>query len=338
MQPLVSILTPTHNHEDFIGPCIESVTRQTYPDWEMIIVDDGSTDDTVEIARRFASDDVRIRVFARDNVGIFRLAETYNFGLAQSSGELVAVLEGDDVWKPNKLELQVKAFDSNPDAVLSWGNVVISSSDLTPIGPSRSGDEGRDRSTFDNRPVGTLLSELYVENIISAVTIVIRRNELEAIGGFQHRDGLPLVDYPTILDLAVRGPFAYVGETLAQWRWHPNQVTKTYFSQIVERAGDLAVEHFDGLSDSVRNEVRLTRAEIEGRYRQSLQDSYVQSGRYNLVQKRFGDARSDYLRALFFPGVTGPSNRLVALAGIASSLSGMDLEWLARLLGKKPII
>ncbi len=337
MQRLVSIITPTYNHKCFIGPSIESVLGQTYSDWEMIIVDDGSTDGTAAIAGRYAEKDERIRVFPRKNVGIFRLAETYNFGLAQSSGELVAVLEGDDVWEPNKLELQVKTLESNPDAVLSWGHVVITSTNLDPIELSLSDDTGRDRSAFDNRPAGTLLNQLYLENIISAVTIVIRRNELEAVGGFQHRDGLPLVDYPTILALVVRGPFAYVGETLARWRWHPNQVTKSYHPQIIERVRDLALEHFDDLDDSIRREVRLTRGEIEASYRQTLQNGYVQSGRYKLAQKRFSDARSDYLRALFFPAFTGLSNRFSALAGIASSLGGMDLEWLARLLGKNPI-
>ena len=76
--------------------------NQTYRNWEMVIVDDGSTDDTVRIARQYAKEDERIRVFPRENVGIFRLAETYNFGVARSSGEFVAVLEGDDVWEANK--------------------------------------------------------------------------------------------------------------------------------------------------------------------------------------------------------------------------------------------
>lgn len=337
MQNLVSIITPTYNHQDFIGPCIDSVLSQTYEAWEIIIVDDGSNDDTLETAQKYAKLDKRIKVFPRANVGIFELAETYNFGLEQASGEFVAILEGDDVWEPNKLELQMRAFASNPDAILSWGDAEITSTTLDPIGPSRTDDGGENRSAFDNRPVGALLNELYLENIIAAVTIVVRRKELDAIRGFQGRDNLPLVDYPTLLALAVRGPFAYVGETLAQWRWHPNQVTKSYHPQIIERVRELALEHFDGLSNSIRKEVALTRDEIEGRFKSTLQNSYVQSGRYKLVQKRFSDARSDYFRALFFPGLTGPSNRLVALAGIASSFGGMDLEWLARLLGKKPV-
>ena len=114
MDPLVSIITPTYNHEAFIGACIESVLTQTVGDWEMIIVDDGSTDSTATIAKAFAKKDDRVRVFSRENVGIFKLAETYNFGLEKASGKIVAVLEGDDVWEPRKLELQIAAFDTSP--------------------------------------------------------------------------------------------------------------------------------------------------------------------------------------------------------------------------------
>lgn len=333
----VSIVTPTYNHKGFIGSCIESVQAQTFSDWEMIVIDDGSSDDTGEIARAYAAKDPRIKVYTRENVGIFRLAETYNFGLSKSSGDLIAVLEGDDVWTPRKLELQVEAFDTSPDAVLSWADIVIASSDLEPIAVSRSGAKNRDRTAFDNRPVGAILNELYLENIVPATTLAMRRSELEAIGGFQHREGLPLIDYPTILALAVRGPFTYVNRPLAHWRWHPEQATKSYSSQIIEGVRDLALEHYESLDPEIKRHVSVRRSDIERRYRHALQDSYVQSGRYKLVQRQFSDARSDYFRALFYPGHAGAINRLVALAGIASSLGGMNLEWLARLLGKKPI-
>jgi len=105
--PLVSIISPTYNHEKYIAECILSAQSQTYTYWEMLVVDDGSTDLTLSIARSFAEKDPRIRVFTQKNVGIFRLAETYNFALSQANGKYIAVLEGDDVWLPEKLALQV---------------------------------------------------------------------------------------------------------------------------------------------------------------------------------------------------------------------------------------
>jgi len=108
---LVSVITPTYNHERFIAQCIESVLAQTYGHWEMIIVDDGSTDHTASIAEEYAKKDHRIKVIRQANNGIFRLAETYNKALGLANGELIAILEGDDTWQNTKLEIQVDAMN-----------------------------------------------------------------------------------------------------------------------------------------------------------------------------------------------------------------------------------
>src|SRR5947207_2132870 len=83
-----SIVTPTYNHERFIGACIESVLAQSYTNWEMIIVDDGSTDNTWNILQYYTKIDARIRPFHQENKGIWCLAETYNFALQHSRGEM----------------------------------------------------------------------------------------------------------------------------------------------------------------------------------------------------------------------------------------------------------
>jgi glycosyltransferase involved in cell wall biosynthesis len=87
---LVTVITPTYNHEQYIRACIESVLSQTYPKWEQVIVDDGSTDKTPEIIGSYK--DKRIRYVRQENVGIFRLPETYNRALAAARGELIAML------------------------------------------------------------------------------------------------------------------------------------------------------------------------------------------------------------------------------------------------------
>ena len=81
---LVSIITPTYNHEKFIGKCIESVLAQSYPHWEQIIVDDGSNDGTEEIVASY--NDERIKYIKQENKGIWRLKETYNKALKNSNG------------------------------------------------------------------------------------------------------------------------------------------------------------------------------------------------------------------------------------------------------------
>ncbi len=115
---LVSIITPTYNHEKFIGKCIESVLDQSYTNWEMIIVDDGSTDKTEAVITKY--NDNRIKHLKQKNIGIWNLNKTYNKALKISKGELVAILEGDDYWPLDKLEKQIKCF-KDPEVVLSWG-------------------------------------------------------------------------------------------------------------------------------------------------------------------------------------------------------------------------
>ena len=119
--PLVSVVTPAYNHRRFIGPCIESLLRQTYPNWEQIIIDDGSTDGTAEVVRRYT--DPRIHYFHQENQGIDALAQTYNRALCLARGELIAVLEGDDFWPADRLATLVPKF-RDPSLVLAYGAVV----------------------------------------------------------------------------------------------------------------------------------------------------------------------------------------------------------------------
>jgi len=116
-RPLVSILTPTYNHEQFIGSCIESVLRQTYTNWEQLIVDDSSSDRTMEAVQQYS--DPRILSWVNTHRGIEGLAHTYNDALTKSKGELIAILEGDDLWPTDKLSFLVPVF-SNPNVILAY--------------------------------------------------------------------------------------------------------------------------------------------------------------------------------------------------------------------------
>src|SRR5262245_61272643 len=116
--PMVSIITPTYNHAEFLADCVESVLRQTFTSWEQIVVDDGSTDATPDVMARFR--DPRIKYVRQQRCGLERLAETYNRALAMCRAPLIAILEGDDTWPANKLEALVPAF-VDEDVVLAYG-------------------------------------------------------------------------------------------------------------------------------------------------------------------------------------------------------------------------
>ncbi|MGK6353390.1 glycosyltransferase family 2 protein [Parapedobacter sp. DT-150] len=104
--PLVSIITPAYNVQQYIGGTIVSVIRQTYPNWELIIVDDHSTDGTYRIASGFAQQDHRIRVSrTTENAGA---ATARNRGIALARGAYIAFLDSDDLWMPRKLEVQIR--------------------------------------------------------------------------------------------------------------------------------------------------------------------------------------------------------------------------------------
>lgn len=132
----VSIIVPSFNHRQFIGACLESVLAQTFEEWELLLHDDCSTDDSVDIARRYALSDARIKVSVnRENLGTYG---TQASALGQATGEFVAVLNSDDFWHPHKLEAQVATLKSNRAAplcyVLGWkadeGGAVDTSEDV----------------------------------------------------------------------------------------------------------------------------------------------------------------------------------------------------------------
>lgn len=115
--PIVSIITPAYNAENFICETIQSILQQTYKDWELLIVDDCSTDNTHILAKDYAEQDARIRVLRpKKNGGV---AAARNFGLEHAKGDYIAFLDSDDLWKPEKLEKQL-AFMKDKDCVLSY--------------------------------------------------------------------------------------------------------------------------------------------------------------------------------------------------------------------------
>src|ERR1700747_2868947 len=118
--PLLTIITPTYNHQDYIGQCVESVLTQTYSNWEQIIIDDGSTDNTAVVVQGIT--DPRIYFHRQASRGIRVLAHTYNHALSLAKGEIIAILEGDDFWPPDKLSALVPFF-ADEEIVLAYGLV-----------------------------------------------------------------------------------------------------------------------------------------------------------------------------------------------------------------------
>ncbi|MDP4281277.1 MAG: glycosyltransferase [Bacteroidota bacterium] len=332
--PLVSVISPAYNHGKYIEECIKSILRQSFPDWEMLIMDDGSTDDTAEIAERLSENDSRIMVFRQNNIGIFRLAETYNKALANSHGKYICILECDDLWEPDKLKRQTETMEKDPSVVVTWGKAMaFHSGDLSSAGIyPKTVPEG---TFYQNDPPGNILNILFIENPIPAATMMIRKSALSRTGGFIQRPGLPLVDLSTLLELADKGTFHYDDRILAKWRVYEAQTTKTYPVQILEGRRDLCLEKFRSLDPEIKCKLSVSESELIKHFKKQHIIACARSGRYKLIRKDFRGARSDYKKAIFAPGFQEPVWRMRAITGYIFSLFHKDIEGLSRLLGKE---
>ncbi len=331
--PIVSIITPTYNHENYIADCIKSVIKQTYKDWEMIIVDDGSSDNTLDIAVEFAKSDNRIKVFTQKNIGIFRLGQTYNYALSKATGKYIAVLEGDDIWLPEKLGIQVNELEKDESTVLCWGKAYSSTSDLKQDYQLYPDEDIQNLKYFNNDPTGTAAIKLIYTCFIPALTVVVRRAALQAIGGFIQNYHLPLVDLPTWQQLSLKGKFVYINQPLGRWRIYPNQVTKTYTAEMAEGFYKLALSFYSE-NEALFISHHISKKNIDKYFKKLLVINYSRSGRYKLIRKEFAEARNYYIKSIFSFGFHEPLWKLRSVTGLIFSLFRKDIETFTKILGR----
>src|SRR4051812_18738530 len=148
--PLVSVIVPFLDVAPFLMEAIESVRAQTYANWELLLCDDGSSDGSSEIARGYAErEPARIRYLVHEGVSHQGASAARNLGLRHARGELIALLDGDDVWLPTKLAEQVAILRQHPEADAVYG--------LTELWRSWAGT-GRDETPPSGVADGTLLA------------------------------------------------------------------------------------------------------------------------------------------------------------------------------------
>ncbi|BAY31962.1 family 2 glycosyl transferase [Nostoc carneum NIES-2107] len=124
-QPLISIIIPFFNNENFLEEAIESVISQTYTNWEILLVDDGSSDTSTAIAQKYAAKYVRkIFYLAHENHQNKGKSSSRNLGISHAKGEYITFLDADDIFLPLKLEKQITILQSQPDAVMVYGNTL----------------------------------------------------------------------------------------------------------------------------------------------------------------------------------------------------------------------
>jgi glycosyltransferase involved in cell wall biosynthesis len=212
MNPAVSVVVATYNYARFLGAALESVRRQTFQSYEVVVVDDGSTDPTPWAVKPFLADP-RVRYYRRAHAGV---AAAKNAGVRLARAPLVAFLDADDVWMPAKLARQVPLFRADPGLGVAYTRRWLI-------------DEAGRRLEYRQPPLfrGQVLRELYRTNFVCFSSAMVRRAALDDAGPFD--EGLALaVDYDLWLRVALRHRFDYVDEPLVEYRTgHANLSCRT---------------------------------------------------------------------------------------------------------------
>ena len=218
---MISIVTASYNYEQYISETIQSVLNQTYSDWEMIIVDDCSTDNSVEVIKSF--NDKRIKLFVNEkNLG---LKGTVKRGIEEAKGDWVVFLESDDMITPDYLEKKIQIAQQYPDVNLIFNDCEFFGDEKRIELFSKRLKKTRKILSKKQYPCN-LFYDFFVSNkIFTFSSVMVKREELLKINFDPKLDCL--LDWHLWIQLAYSGKFYYVDEQLTRWRLH----TKSYIKK-----------------------------------------------------------------------------------------------------------
>jgi glycosyltransferase involved in cell wall biosynthesis len=311
MSPIVSVVIPCFNYGRFLRDAVASVRSQTFAEHEIIVVDDGSTDDTEDVARELGA---AIRYLCQSNQGP---AAARNTGIAAARGRYIGFLDADDMWHPEKLARQVPILDARPEVVLVYA-------DSTYFDSATGCEVGRHRDRFahyEGRVLGRLVE---AGNFIPSPTPLVRRAILEDVGGFDASlRGMPTEDWDLWVRVAARGEVAYIDESLARYRLHGAQASRNVDAL---RDGQLRVLNKVPPADIAAAGVDMRRAR---------RNVWVDCGLCHLTLGNYGETRRNLWRA----ALTDP--RMLAdprlTARLLLSLGGGAVFGLARTLRRMAV-
>ena len=206
--PRVSVVMPVYNGERYIAEAVGSVLASEFRDWELLVLDDGSTDGSVAVARRVADGDARVRIIELPHGGI---AATRNQGLAHARADYIANLDSDDAMFPHRLALQVAYLDAHPECVAVGSRSVVVDADSKPIGMVGRyfTHEDIDRSLLDGNG-----------GAIGNDSAMIRRRVALSVGGYAPQLQMSGEDHDMWLRLAEAGRLVCLPDVLNRYRVH----------------------------------------------------------------------------------------------------------------------
>jgi glycosyltransferase involved in cell wall biosynthesis len=252
----LSVVIPTYNRAGLVKAAVDSVLKQTWTAFEIIVVDDGSSDESKDVLGQYGN---RIRYFQRDHEGP---SQARNFGAAQACGEFLAFLDSDDVWEPNKLDVQMAFLGVHPEIKMVC------------CGTYRLGQSPKRRSPLKGDRWGDLFLTLFEKSFVNTSSVVLDRACFLQVGAFDETIRTA-EDYDLWLRVARRFPVAYLDRPLVGIRKHRDELSKNKV-ELRRNAIRVVERHFDPH--------RVPRKA----YRKRIADLHVYLGRGYL---RIGDTR-----------------------------------------------
>jgi len=269
-QPLVSVITATYNMGKYLPETIDAILAQDYPALDLVVVDDGSTDDTPEVLARYAGDD-RVTVITQENQG---QTVAKNRGITAARGEIVGFCDADDVWLPGKLSRQVPCFAANDRIGVVYGNMIYVDGEGEPL--PIAGLQGHS---------GRITEQLLIDNFVAFPTVMVRKSILEEMGGFDESLTMS-IDYDLWLRISVKYHFLHLDEPLANYRiWE---------GQMSHKTGE-RLDNFFRLLDRFLAE--NPRAASPAAVRRGYAHAHVTRGHWHGTEGRKGQALRDFGRA-----------------------------------------
>ena len=265
MNKLVSIIMPAFNVAKYIAPSIESVKKQSYSNWELLIVNDGSTDHTEEVIQSYLLKDSRIRYFFQPNKG---QGAARNLALKHANGDFIAFLDSDDLWLPKKLEKQVKILtnDENIDLLFSSGFIFDESGII---------ESFHVKEQFWSEENGAV--EKFIEkNRIPILSVLVKKKTIDEASGFNiDRRIQNAEDYYLWIKLLLNGAkFMGISDKLVKYRKHQEQATFNISSQYLKEVNVLK-ELFKGNSQYERVVQRSIKQKYYNIFVPEVKDSFL---------------------------------------------------------------
>ncbi len=288
--PLVSVVMAAKNYARFLPTAVQSVFAQTFTDWELLVIDDGSTDHTPAAVQPFLAD-ARVRYLRSDRLGQPRAK---NLGIRLSRGEFVAFLDADDAWEPTKLAKQLALFREKPEigVVFCRRSLIDEKGNPLAAKPQTALQRGR------------VLPQMFVQNFVCFSSVVVRRAVFSHVGAFDAQWDLA-IDFDLWLRVAKHYRFDFVDEELVQYRTGHGNLSKKLLDR-VDTA--LSIMHRGVDRYGIAEEVPADR----------VAEAYASTCRtlgYVLRESEPTTAARWYLRALRWP-----AGRLISAKGFVASV------------------